>query len=210
MKPIYTSRQDLILTKQGSVNPNSLTPADRVLLEQYLLLGADGVFYGQHQDFTPVTTQIRLPFAGVYTDQPYQIMWRALSDKVETITDEQHDDLWCVFHTEFDYKKYRQKTASFYAHWLIHSLYGVSADDIELHCPCEHNFATDTITVTVNATLEQLDLTLDYFKCNPIDNELYIQFIDYMWAQGHYDALFRDCLPKDFTDYLSEKKPFTP
>ena len=207
MKPIYTSRQDLILNKQGSVNLNSLHPNQkrsyREAIESIIAFGdfkslegkttlcdltpADRVFYGQHQDFTPVTTQIRLPFAGVYTDQPYQIMWRALSDKAETITDEQHDNLWCVFHTEFDHKKYRQKVAELYAHWLMHSLYGVSANDVELHCP-----------------LEQLDLTLDYFKCNPIDNELYIQFIDYMWAQGHYDALFRDCLPKDFTDYLSD------
>ena len=118
------------------------------------------------------TTQVQIPFMGFYesyhTEQPYEIMERELSDKVETITGEQSDDLWNIFHSGFDYKKYRQKTASLYAHWLIHSLYDITINNVELHCPRAYNFTTDTITVTVNATLEQLDLTLDYFRHNPI------------------------------------------
>ena len=101
------------------------------------------------------TTQVQLPFMGFYesyhTEQPYEIMERELSDKAETITDEQYDDFWRIFHTEFDYKKYRQKTASLYAHWLIHSLYNVTINNVELHCPRAYNFTTDTITVTVNS-----------------------------------------------------------
>lgn len=130
----------------------------------------------QTTDDTPTkTVQIELPFMGLYgsfhTGQPSEIMERALSDNAETLTYEQNDDFWRIFHTEFDYKKYHQKLANLYAHWLIHSLYDVTIADVELHCPREYNFTTDTITVTVNATLEQLDLTLDYFKCNPIDND---------------------------------------
>lgn len=166
--------------------------------------------------------KIQLPFSGFHqsydTDQARFNFERALSDKTETITDENRDEYWRIFHGEFDYSKYYQKISSLYANWLISSLYdNVTIVNVELQMPSS---SKDTITVTLDATLEPLGLTLEsdfetyaYRKFN-IDyveygyfwalGELEHLFVNHMNKHGHYEALFWECLPKDLADYLRD------
>lgn len=113
--------------------------------------------------------QLGLPFAGFYQtihcDQPDDFMEAEMGNYGELITDEQSDDLWDIFHSEFDYNGYRQKVAEWYAHWLVHKLDPNAVfTNIELHSHKEYNFTTDTITVTLARHMP--NLTLDYFTEN--------------------------------------------
>lgn len=115
--------------------------------------------------------QYELPFVGFYqsihAEKAYDEMEYALQEKSETITDEQHDDFWRIFHSEFNYKRYFQSLASLYAHFIIHRLDRQAnpiIKEVQLDQPTSYNFTSDTITVTLAEPLPEMNL--DYFTVN--------------------------------------------